>query len=74
MNKDAPIYAPIIDDEQGQFVLLPDVFEFSEGVSHVLIEKHGESLRISPAKKVWLTLSESPEADNDFLSERPDIF
>ena len=63
----------IFKNGQNQAIRLPKDLE-SEGVNELIIEKHGNSLILRPKRASWLSLLESPKADDDFLTEREDIF
>lgn len=63
----------IFKNGKNQAIRLPKDLEF-EGVNELTIEKIGNSLVLKPKRKPWLSLLESPKADDDFLSEREDIF
>ena len=51
---------------------IPKVFEFI-GINEVNIRKEGDTLIISPARKNWMSFSTSPKADEDFMTERPEL-
>lgn len=62
----------IFKNGKNQAVRLPRDMEF-EGVSELEIVKDGDTITLRPARPNWLSLSEHGKADDDFLSERPDI-
>lgn len=64
--------ASLFKNGKNQAIRLPKEFEF-KGVSEVSIEKDGESIIITPKRKTWASFSDVESAENDFLSERPDI-
>jgi antitoxin VapB len=55
-----------------QIVKLPKEFEFT-GINQVEIRKRGNSIIITPVRKNWKSFADIPQADDDFLLERPDI-
>ena len=55
-----------------QIVKLPKEFEFT-GINQVEIRKRGNAIIITPARKNWKSFADIPQADDDFLLERPDI-
>lgn len=65
--------ASIFKNGKNQAIRLPKDFEF-EGVKEVIIVKQGDSLILSPKRKPWLSLLEGPQADDDFLVEREEVF
>ena len=65
--------ASIFKNGKNQAVRLPKDLEF-EGVNEVIIVKQGDSLILSPKRRAWTTLIEKPDADDDFLIEREDVF
>lgn len=65
--------AKIFINGKNQAVRLPKDFEF-QGVDEVIIRKEGNSLVITPAKLNWMSFADLPAADDDFMSERIDIF
>ena len=56
-----------------QVVHLPKEFEFL-GVNQVEIRKNGNAVIITPLRKSWKSFANISQADNDFLTEHPDIF
>ena len=64
--------ASIFKNGRNQAVRLPRDLEF-ENVKEVSIRKEGQSIILTPMKKDWLSFADAPEADDDFLVERPDI-
>ncbi len=65
--------ASLFKNGKNQAVRLPKEFEF-EGVTEVEIIKEGESIILTPKRKSWLSLRAVDKADNDFMSDRPDVF
>jgi antitoxin VapB len=55
-----------------QIVKLPKEFEFT-GTNQVEIRKRGNTIIITPVRKNWKSFADIPQADDDFLLERPDI-
>ncbi len=62
----------IFKNGRNQEIRLPRDLEF-ENVKEVSIRKEGRSITLTPLKKDWLSFSEAPEADDDFMKDRPDI-
>ncbi len=56
-----------------QIVKLPKEFEFT-GINKVEIRKRGNAIIIKLVRKNWKNFADIPQADYDFLIERPDIF
>jgi len=67
------ITANLIIEGTHQVVRLPKEFEFN-GINWVEIRKRGNSLIITPVRKSWKSLADIPQADENFLTERSDIF
>ena len=67
------ITANLITEGTHQVVHLPKEFEFL-GVNQVEIRKRGNAVIITPLRKNWKSFANIPQADDDFLMERPDIF
>ena len=66
--------ARIFKNGQNQAIRLPKDLEF-DGVKEVSIRKEGQSLIITPVKKSWTSFAHTtPQADDDFLDQRPDVF
>ncbi|KJV05771.1 hypothetical protein [Methylocucumis oryzae] len=53
-------------------MLVPKEFEFI-GINQVEIRKKGNSNIITPLRKSWKSFAGLPEADEDFLIDRPDV-
>jgi len=66
------ITANLISDGSYQMVRLPKEFELT-GINQVAIRKHGNAIIITPIRKSWKSFTTLPQADADFLLERPDI-
>lgn len=67
------ITTSLIREGTNQIVKLPKEFEFT-GINQVEIRKRGNSIIITPLRKSWKSFASLPQADEDFLLERPDIF
>ena len=65
--------ASIFKNGRNQAVRLPKELEF-EGISEVEIRKEGNSIILTPVRKTWKSFKEVPQGDNDFLSERENLF
>lgn len=44
-----------------------------EGVGELEISRSGDTITLRPVRPSWLSLSELPKADDDFLQDRPTI-
>jgi len=64
--------ASLFKNGNNQAVRLPKEFEF-EGVGEVEISKEGDSIILKPVRKTWASFDEVEKADDEFLSERPDM-
>ena len=64
--------ATLFTDGENQAVRLPKDIRF-EGVTEVEVKREGESIILTPKRRSWLSLADSPKAGKDFLAERPDF-
>lgn len=64
--------ARLFRNGQSQAVRIPKAMEFG-GVSEVEISREGDALVLRPARATWTSLADFPEADEDFMRERPDL-
>ena len=62
----------IFTNGKNQAVRLPKDMEY-QGISELEIVKEGDTLTLRPTRPSWLSLTELPKADEDFLSERTDV-
>jgi antitoxin VapB len=62
----------IFRNNRNQAVRLPREFEF-QGVTELTIEKHGDTILLRPVRPSWSSLVDEPQADANFLRERPDL-
>jgi antitoxin VapB len=62
----------IFKNGKNQAVRLPKDMEF-EGISELEIIKEGDTIILRPGRPDWLSLIGTEKADDDFLSDRPDI-
>jgi antitoxin VapB len=62
----------IFTNGKNQAVRLPKDMEY-QGISELEIVKEGDTLILRPTRPSWISLSELPKADEDFLTERVDI-
>lgn len=60
----------IFKNGKNQAVRLPKDMEF-QGVAELEIIKTGDSITLRPARPDWLSFAALPQADADFLLERP---
>ncbi len=65
--------AKLFKNGRNQAVRLPKELEF-EGIDEVIIRREGHSLVLTPVRKTWTSFADLPLADDDFMSERPDLF
>ena len=65
--------AKLFANGRSQAVRIPKAFEF-EGVSEVVISRHGDGLLLVPVRKSWESYpADAPEVDDDFMMDRPDL-
>lgn len=62
----------IFTNGKNQAVRLPKDMEY-QGVSELEIIKDGDTLILRPMRPSWVSLADTPKADDDFLRERNDI-
>ena len=62
----------VFKNGNNQAVRLPKDMEF-EDVSELEIIKIGEVITLRPIRPSWQSLSTSPQADADFLQDRPTV-
>lgn len=62
----------IFKNGHNQAVRLPKEFQF-EGISELEILKQGDTVLLRPVKHSWSSFKGEPLADNNFLTERPDV-
>ncbi len=62
----------IFTNGKNQAVRLPKDMEY-QGISELEIVKEGDTLILRPMRPSWLSLTELPKADEDFLRERTDV-
>jgi len=55
-----------------QAVRLPSDMAY-DGVDKLEISRHGDIITLRPLRPSWLSLTEHPKADPDFLRDRPKI-
>lgn len=65
--------ARLFKNGQSQAVRIPRVLQF-EGIDEVLIHREGDAVIITPKRKNWTSFAQLPNADDDFMAERPDLF
>jgi antitoxin VapB len=56
---------------QSQSVRISKIFQF-EGIKEVIIRKKGNGIIIMQKKPTWLSFTDLPVADNDFMNKRPE--
>lgn len=62
----------IFKNSRNQAIRIPRDMEFL-GVSELEIRREGDTLILRPVRPTWTSLRDVPLADEDFLSERPDV-
>jgi antitoxin VapB len=67
------ITTDLIKEGNSQIVELPKEFEF-KGIEKVQIRKKGNALIITPVRKNWTSFAQLQKGDENFLTERPDVF
>ena len=67
------ITAKLFTNGRSQAVRIPKAYQF-EGVDEVILRKEGDALIVIPARKSWISFAdEVSRADEDFMTERPDL-
>ncbi|MFZ2171312.1 MAG: type II toxin-antitoxin system VapB family antitoxin [Methylococcaceae bacterium] len=61
-----------VKNGQNQAIRIPREFVF-RGVNEVTLYKEGSCIIIEPVRKNWLSYTEVPKADAEFMTERPDL-
>lgn len=65
--------ARLFTNGRSQAVRIPKALQF-EGVSEVIISRHGDGLLLAPVRKSWESFAaDAPEVDDDFMVDRPDL-
>lgn len=68
------IIAKLFDNGRSQAVRIPKPLQF-RGVDRVAFRKDGDALILTPVRKDWLSFAdEAPQADDDFMADRPTLF
>ena len=62
----------IFRNNRNQAIRLPKDFEF-QGITELTIERQGDAILLRPVRPDWLSFKNEPNADADYLSERPDL-
>lgn len=62
----------ILKRGRSQVIRLPADMTF-EAVSELEISRVGDTITLRPVRPSWLSLAELPEADADFLLNRPSV-
>lgn len=65
-----PIKAKLFINGRSQAVRIPKELAF-RGIDAVNVEKRGNTIILSPARKTWESFAELPKADEDFMVIRP---
>lgn len=64
--------AKLFVNGRSQAVRIPRSLAF-KGISEVAVRREGNKLILEPLRKTWTSLSEAGTAEDDFMSERPDL-
>jgi len=64
--------AKLFINGKSQAVRIPKSMEF-DGINEVEVYKEGKRLIIEPKRKTWLSFVNLKKAEDDFMSERPDL-
>jgi len=62
----------IFRNGNNQAVRLPSDMAYA-GIDKLEISRHGDTITLRPVRPSWLSLSELPQTDPDFLRDRPNI-
>jgi antitoxin VapB len=64
--------ASLFTNGRSQAVRIPKELEF-EGISEVDIVRDGDSIILTPKRKSWSSFSTVEKAEDDFMTNRPDV-
>lgn len=64
--------AKLFVNGRSQAVRIPRSLAF-KGISEVTVRREGNKLILEPLRKTWTSLPKVGTADDDFMSERPDL-
>jgi len=62
----------IFRNGNNQAVRLPSDMAY-QGIDKLEIRRHGDTITLRPLRPSWLSLSDLPKADPDFLHDRPNV-
>ncbi|WP_312933688.1 type II toxin-antitoxin system VapB family antitoxin [Pseudomonas sp.] len=62
----------IFKNGKNQAIRLPNDMAY-EGVGELEITRIGDTITLRPVRPDWLSLSDFPKADEDFLQERTEV-
>lgn len=62
----------IFRNGKNQAIRLPADMAY-DGVGELEISRTGDTITLRPVRPSWVSLAELPEADADFLQERPNV-
>ncbi|MBS3666591.1 MULTISPECIES: type II toxin-antitoxin system VapB family antitoxin [Halomonadaceae] len=62
----------IFKNGKNQAVRLPNDMAY-EGIGELEITREGDVITLRPVRPSWVSFSELPKADDDFLIERPNV-
>jgi antitoxin VapB len=63
----------IFRNKANQAIRIPKDMQF-EGVTELEIRREGDTLLLRPSRSSWMSFSNEPLADEDFLVERENLF
>lgn len=66
----APVKAKLFINGRSQAVRIPKELAFT-GIDAVYVEKRGNAVILTPARKTWESFAELPAAEDDFMVIRP---
>jgi len=69
-NPAAGVKAKLFINGRSQAVRIPKEMAFT-GIDAVYVERRGNAVILSPARKTWESFAELPPADDDFMVIRP---
>jgi antitoxin VapB len=64
--------ARLFTNGRSQAIRIPQAIAF-EGVAEVTVRREGDRVILEPVRKSWTSFSAQEPADDDFLSERPEL-
>lgn len=62
----------IFKNGKNQAIRLPNDMAY-EGIGELEISREGDVITLRPARPSWTSFAQQPKADDNFLTDRPDI-